>query len=413
MRKLFVSLTACTLIGVGMTQGAVANSAPTAARITITTPPLTLIKGQSFTLTGEIPEEITGSSTPISIQRYVNSQWENLPARVITSSNGWHARITIPQTGSSHRIRAISGEVTGPSVVFKALSQPKIPVKGPGSRVLGVDISRWQHQGKPINFTVMKAAGVGFVIIKASDGMASEDRLAKPLALTDAKSAKKAGLIVGYYHRARVPQSNNISTLTKDATRQAKIAATRLSELGGYGTTTLPYVLDIEGVDDAVKPASITAWMKVWLEVMTKKTGRTPTVYSYRTMLSQRVTQDWTTKNTLRKSHLWLAQPGDPSDRRVLVGKKVKGPGCFAMAWTFNGCSLGWTMWQYTNSGNRDKYGIPWSPRKGKCPKTAKFCFSGKGLGQYHLDLNVFNGSSADLAALARNALPRSILDYQ
>ncbi len=41
---------------------------------------------------------------------------------------------------------------------------------GPGGRLHGADVSRWQHPNdKPINFKKMHDAGLSFVMIKASD----------------------------------------------------------------------------------------------------------------------------------------------------------------------------------------------------------------------------------------------------
>jgi GH25 family lysozyme M1 (1,4-beta-N-acetylmuramidase) len=51
-----------------------------------------------------------------------------------------------------------------------ALAASSLSMSGPGNRIHGADISRWQHPGgKPIDFTKMRAAGLDFVIIKASD----------------------------------------------------------------------------------------------------------------------------------------------------------------------------------------------------------------------------------------------------
>ena len=45
-----------------------------------------------------------------------------------------------------------------------------LSMSGPGNRIHGADISRWQHPGdKAIDFSKMRAAGLDFVMIKASD----------------------------------------------------------------------------------------------------------------------------------------------------------------------------------------------------------------------------------------------------
>ena len=55
-----------------------------------------------------------------------------------------------------------------------------IELKGPGGRIHGADISRWQHpNGKLINFVKMRAAGLNFVMIKGSDTRDDADALAR------------------------------------------------------------------------------------------------------------------------------------------------------------------------------------------------------------------------------------------
>ena len=380
-----------------------------AATVKIITPSVSLIKGQTLTLTGTVPE----GATELNLEHKESGVWTSTPASISIVGTQWVGKLTVPITGAKISLRAVSASQIGNAVSFKLFSPPKLPLVGPGNRLLGADLSRWQHSARAINFAVMKKAGMSFVILKASDGWASEDHIAKPLVLKDSAAAHKAGLYVGYYHRARLPVTNVGKLLKADALKQAKYAAGRLQTLGGYTSFTLPYALDIEGVDNRVKPASLTLWMTTWVTEMNRLTKRPPIVYSYRTLLANRVLPSPAVTDLLRQSHLWLAQPGNPADPKVLVGKKVKGPGCFVTAWTFGTCQLPWTMWQYTNSGDREKFGIPWSPRKGKCPTTSKFCIPRTALGRFHLDLNVFNGSSADLAALARGTLNRSILDYR
>jgi GH25 family lysozyme M1 (1,4-beta-N-acetylmuramidase) len=54
-----------------------------------------------------------------------------------------------------------------------------LAMSGPGNRIHGADISRWQHPGdKAIDFSKMRAAGLDFVMIKASDSREDSDRMA-------------------------------------------------------------------------------------------------------------------------------------------------------------------------------------------------------------------------------------------
>jgi GH25 family lysozyme M1 (1,4-beta-N-acetylmuramidase) len=259
----------------------------------------------------------------------------------------------------------------------------------------------------------MKRAGASFVFIKASDGLSSEDSLARPLALADSTAAKSAGLYVGYYHRARLPVTNDQETLRADAISQARLVHSRLTELGGYrGGQVLPYVLDIEGVDAQINSESVTLWTATWVDEVVRQTKRRPIIYSYRSFLASRYTTDAATTTLLRNSHLWLAHPGNPADPQVVPGHFNSGAGCYQTAWTKKDCSAVWTFWQYTASGDRDVFGIPWSPKSGNCPAGANYCFAGTGTGNKHLDLNVFSGTAADMAALANGTWKRTAFDY-
>jgi GH25 family lysozyme M1 (1,4-beta-N-acetylmuramidase) len=268
---------------------------------------------------------------------------------------------------------------------------------------LGVDISRWQHSVLPINFKQMAKSGVAFVFIKGSDGNPSDDVLSRPLANADSAGVKAAGMYVGYYHFARVPRSNTSSVLIASAQAQANQALARLAELGGYGGSTLPYVLDIETAPKTAKATSITLWTKTWLDAMYTATGRRSIVYSYRHFLSSKLTKSSQTQDYLRQSPLWLAHPGNPANPRIIPGSLDKGVGCYISAWTLPDCTATWSFWQYTSKGDRELYGIPWSPKSGSaCQAKVKFCSTFIGQSRKHLDMNVFNGSITDLMSLAQ-----------
>jgi GH25 family lysozyme M1 (1,4-beta-N-acetylmuramidase) len=136
-------------------------------------------------------------------------------------------------------------------------------------------------------------------------------------------------------------------------------------------------------------------------------------MYSYRNFLATRYLQDPATVDKFRNYHLWLAQPGNPADPAVQVGQGLSGRPCYESAWKQTDCSYVWTFWQYTNSGDRELYGIPWSPSVGDCPTGVTLCFPGRGTGRTHLDLNVFNGTAADLTALVNGLWVRSPLEYK
>ena len=62
---------------------------------------------------------------------------------------------------------------------------------GPGGRIHGADISRWQHpDDKAIDFQKMHDAGVAFVMIKASDTRDDADQLSVKYLKTDRAAAR-------------------------------------------------------------------------------------------------------------------------------------------------------------------------------------------------------------------------------
>lgn len=72
-----------------------------------------------------------------------------------------------------------------------------VPKPVPASKVKGVDVSSWQHpNGAEINWAAVRAGGIDFVMIKASQG----DNYQNPYFAGDCHGAHTAGLIVGAYH---------------------------------------------------------------------------------------------------------------------------------------------------------------------------------------------------------------------
>ncbi|MFM6841098.1 MAG: GH25 family lysozyme, partial [Candidatus Planktophila sp.] len=92
-----------------------------------------------------------------------------------------------------------------------------LAMAGPGNRIHGADISRWQHPNdKPINFAKMHAAGLRFVMIKASDSRQDSDRLAVKYLAADRKGAQDAGIYTGFYHYAVLPDVSTSSAVVQD-----------------------------------------------------------------------------------------------------------------------------------------------------------------------------------------------------
>jgi lysozyme len=255
---------------------------------------------------------------------------------------------------------------------------------GPGDRLHGADVSRWQHpNGKPINFKKMHDAGLSFVMIKASDTRYESDRLALKYVRMDRKAAQAAGVYTGFYHFAILPNVSTPAGVKKDAQAQAQKVLWRLADLGGYNDMDLPYALDLETrciqwsssgacMKNATRSAA-TLWAKTFLKTLKEKTGRTPILYSSPSFLETALNRD----KELNSYPLWIAHyaidPAEPDAK-----PNVKPGGCFVHSWTTKECSADWTMWQYTSCGIAPKYGVP----------------------GHRLDLNVFSGGREKFLAL-------------
>ena len=146
---------------------------------------------------------------------------------------------------------------------------------GPGNRIHGVDISKWQHPyGKPINFVKMAKSGVRFVMIKGSDSQPTADAEAKKYLIEDRKAAQAAGLYTGFYYFAYIPDTKVKAEIIADAKTQAQKVIWRLGEIGGYTEQDLPVALDLEtncvrrisGVcQKYASRAHVSLWAKSWL----------------------------------------------------------------------------------------------------------------------------------------------------
>ena len=375
--------------------------------------PPTLYGAQRLTLQGTV-NSVCANHT-VAVARRDGASWTALGQAKTEVDNSWRITTRVPNSARLVQYRADCGAKYSATVLRTVLKTKSVSFSGPGNRILGLDISRWQHiPGQVIDFAQMASAGASFVIIKASDGYGPEDAIARQYVIEDARRAKAAGMYVGYYHMISIPTGNSTPVLIASANRQASLIATRLTDLGGYDVRTLPYTLDIEGINSSITQASLELWTKTIVAKVTQLTKRTPIIYSYRSLLASRFSRSDQTVSLLRGSHLWLAQPGNPADPTVQVGQFRRTPfSCFHTAWATPSCRTVWTIWQYTSRGNRDKFGIPWAPLPGsKCPSQAHYCIPGKGTGPLHLDLDVFNGNAKDLERLADGSWSRTPADY-
>lgn len=339
------------------------------------------------------------SGVKVSVQIQLDGKWQDTRFSAKTARVGtWQitATATALDADVKYRAKAKLGKkyiysniksITIKSIpeISDAATLAIVDQLGPGGRIHGADISRWQHPNDaPIDFMKMYQAGVRFVMIKASDTRDDADALSLKYLIMDRSAAQAAGIYTGFYHYAILPDVSSDDQVITDAQTQAQKALWRLSALGGYNERDLPYALDLE--NNCVRLSSktcarylpksqITLWAKTFLKVIKDKTNRTPIIYSYPSFLEGAMVRD----DELRQYPLWLAQyainPADP-----LAQPSLKEGGCFVHSWTTANCSSTWTVWQYTSCGIAPKYGVPGS----------------------RLDLNVFRGTPSTFLDLIK-----------
>ncbi len=278
--------------------------------------------------------------------------------------------------------------------ISDAASLAAVDQLGPGGRIHGADISRWQHPNDaPINFAKMHQGGLRFVMIKASDTRDEADALSLKYLIMDRSAAQAAGIYTGFYHYAVLPDVKTDQQVIIDAQTQAQKVLWRLGALGGYNERDLPYALDLEnncvrlsgGTCSRYLPKTqITLWAKTFLKIVKDKTGRTPIIYSYPSFLEGAMVRD----DELRQYPLWLAQYAiNPADPLAQPGLKIGG--CYVHSWTTANCSSNWTVWQYTSCGIAPKYGVP----------------------SNRLDLNVFRGTPSTFLDLIKGRWIPEVVD--
>ena len=270
-----------------------------------------------------------------------------------------------------------------------------IDLKGPGGRIHGTDVSRWQHPNdKPIDFVKKYEAGMRFVFIKASDTRDKADLLAVKYAAMDHHAAQAAGLFTGFYHYAVLPDVTTDEEIKQDALAQAQKVVWRLASMGGYSDRDLPYALDLENkcvrysstgaCQKNATRSAVTLWALTFLASLKEKTGRAPFLYSYPSFLEGSMIRS----KELAQYPLWLAQYGiDPANPINQPG--VKPGGCFVHSWTGANCDSQWTVWQYSSCGIAPKYGVPGN----------------------RLDLNVFRGTPSSFLELVKGEWKPTLVD--
>ena len=212
-----------------------------------------------LTMYGNLKPNKTG--TTVKIQVDTNGKWTNTAFMTkVTRVGTWKVTALATALDAQVRYRAVAviagRTLYSPIRAITVKQQPEfsnadqaqfIDLKGPGGRIHGTDVSRWQHPNdKPIDFVKKYEAGMRFVFIKASDTRETADRLAVKYAAMDHHAAQAAGLYTGFYHYAVLPDVTSPEAIKEDALAQAQKVVWRLASMGGYSDRDLPYALDLE-----------------------------------------------------------------------------------------------------------------------------------------------------------------------
>jgi GH25 family lysozyme M1 (1,4-beta-N-acetylmuramidase) len=179
----------------------------------------------------------------------------------------------------------------------------------------GVDVSHYQGT---INWSSVKAAGIQWAYIKATEGTTYKD----PTFSANYLNAYNAGVIRGAYHFAQPGSSSGASQATYFAANGGAWSADNL---------TLPGMLDLEGGCYGLSTSAMQSWILDFYNTYKAKTGRDVVIYTSASWWNS-CTGGWSGMSA--KSPLDAASWTSASDPTIPTG--------FPYA----------TMWQYTDSGS-------------------------------------------------------------
>lgn len=173
--------------------------------------------------------------------------------------------------------------------------------------IKGIDVSRWQGE---IDWVKVSKTDVKFSFIKATEGIGYVD----PMFRRNALGSDAVGLKVGFYHFLR-----------PDNGKPEEEAQHFVDTVRGFKYEWL--VCDVENSYGKDKNA-VTAYTQKWLEVVEKKTGKKPLIYTYVSFAQTYLS------SALTKYPLWLAH--------YVSGSKPSSK----TPWGDN-----WVCWQYSDKG--------------------------------------------------------------
>lgn len=283
-------------------------------------------------------------------------------------------------------IAFLLGVLLSPAVLQDANADfvPLMTAAGPGDRIFGLDISRYQHtKNQPINFSAMYAAGVRFLWINGGNTLVTPDFVASAYYFMDRSGAQDQGIYTGFYYYAHLPDTTVKATIIANANNQANKVAKRIQDQGGLNSLDLPVALDLEtnctsltskGVcRRSMSKTNVTLWAKTFMQRIEVTTGKPPFFYSYIGFINAHIALD----PDLVSYPLWIStakiDPAKPENQPTLKSGR-----CPTSPWIDSQCSVNWLFWQYTGVGTGARYGLQSGP----------------------VDLNVFKGSTEDFLNL-------------
>ena len=190
--------------------------------------------------------------------------------------------------------------------------------------VTGIDVSKYQqppYGSAPVDWSAVGNTGVGFAIIKATEGKKEVD----PAFVTNASGAIAAGITIGMYHVATP------STSADDARLEANHFVSVADPIAGNLIPALD--IEINRVPSGMSSPELQAWARAWLKQVTRRLGVRPMVYGSIYMFQ-----------TLLGNTTWFADHGYP----LWLARWGALPSPLpANDWQ----GQGWTFWQWSSTG--------------------------------------------------------------
>jgi GH25 family lysozyme M1 (1,4-beta-N-acetylmuramidase) len=186
-----------------------------------------------------------------------------------------------------------------------------VDASGTPLRVRGIDVSYYQGT---IDWPAVAATDIRFAVVRLSDGVGTRDSQF----VRNWQESRRAGLIRGFYQYFRA---------SAGGAAQAQLAVDRLAEAGGFQSSDLPPVLDIETLDGRTA-AQVAAEATIWVDAMREATGKEPIIYT-----GAYFWDDNRLPDSLNTQPLWTAN-------------YTTNP----CPWTSDSWDR-WTLWQYSDSG--------------------------------------------------------------